>query len=156
MNMVGLPPGMIMTSSAIRSRRSAYGDRRPRPRATAGCRSPGCSHGGHRATPSRSLDDVVGRAKIRLSDTEIDDVASFRGKTRGAGEHRESVLLADPIESRDGTKHESPRTFACGLAAAAAEEVCRGLPRRWAAVQPIIRWIANRPSAKGPRETRPT
>ena len=49
----------------------------------------------------RGLDDVLGGAKIRLPDAEIDDVAALRGERRGARQHGECVLLADPIERRD-------------------------------------------------------
>ena len=50
----------------------------------------------------RRLDDMIGRAEIRLADAEIDDVAALRGKARRAREHSERTLLADPIERRDG------------------------------------------------------
>ena len=60
----------------------------------------------------RRLDDVIGGAEIRLADAEIDDVAAFRGEPRRARQHGERVLLADPIECRDGAKHGSPeRSF---------------------------------------------
>jgi hypothetical protein len=46
------------------------------------------------------LDNEIGRAKIRLTDSEIDDVAALRRKLGGAGENGEGVLLADAIECR--------------------------------------------------------
>jgi hypothetical protein len=53
----------------------------------------------------RRLDDELGGTKIRLADTEIDDVAALRRERRGTGENGESVLFADPTESRDGSQH---------------------------------------------------
>jgi len=53
----------------------------------------------------RRLDDEIRRAKIGLPDTEIDDVAALRRQRRGARQHSESVLLADPIECCDGFQH---------------------------------------------------
>src|SRR5262249_12395788 len=49
--------------------------------------------------------DVIRRAKIRLANPQIDDVAALGGQVRGARQHSESVLLADSIERRDGAKH---------------------------------------------------
>ena len=53
----------------------------------------------------RRLDNEIGRAKIRLTDSEIDDVAALRRKLGGARENRERVLLADAVECGDGSQH---------------------------------------------------
>ena len=106
MNMVGLPPGMIMTSSG----ETSTAKRLCRSAATAS-RS-GWNAGRRRIAVmavaqrlDRGLDDVVGRAEIRLADAEIDDVAALRGQRVGARQHGEGVFLADPVEGRDGLKH---------------------------------------------------
>ena len=54
----------------------------------------------------RGLDDVLGRAEVRLADAEVDDVAALRGERLRARQHREGVLLADAIEIRDGLQHD--------------------------------------------------
>ena len=56
----------------------------------------------------RRFDDEIGRAEIRLSDAEIDDVASLRGKLHGARQNGEGIFLADAIERGDGSKHGNP------------------------------------------------
>ena len=48
----------------------------------------------------RRLDDMGGRAEIRLADAEIDDVAARRREIGGARQHGEGVLLADAVERR--------------------------------------------------------
>ena len=53
----------------------------------------------------RRLDDMLGRAEIRLADAEIDDIAALGGELGGAREHREGILLADPVEGCNGAKH---------------------------------------------------
>ncbi len=53
----------------------------------------------------RRLDDVLGRAEIRLADAEVDDVATLAGELGGAGQHGKGVL--SPIRSKpaDGMEH---------------------------------------------------
>src|ERR1700722_4039631 len=53
----------------------------------------------------RRLDDEVGRAEIRLADTEIDDVAALRRMLHGSRQHGESIFLADAIKCGDGLEH---------------------------------------------------
>ena len=53
----------------------------------------------------RRLDDEIGRAKIRLTNSEIDDVAALRRKLCGARENSERVLLTDAIECSNGLQH---------------------------------------------------
>ena len=53
----------------------------------------------------RRLDNELGRAKIRLADAEADDVAALGGQRIGAGEDREGIFLADPVEIRDCLQH---------------------------------------------------
>ncbi len=60
----------------------------------------------------RGFDDKIGRAEIRLADAEIDDVAARRRKLRRPRQHRECVFLADPIERRNGAKHDPSSTVA--------------------------------------------
>ena len=52
----------------------------------------------------RRLDDVLGRAEIGLADAEVDDVAAGSRQLGGAGENRERVLLADPVEAGDSVQ----------------------------------------------------
>ena len=107
MNMVGLPPGMIITLSGETSTLKRL-----------------CKIGGHRLAQRRDavrrriavmavaqrlhrrLDDEIRRAEIGLADAEIDDVAALRDQGIGAGEHREGIFLADAVEGRDCTKHD--------------------------------------------------
>jgi hypothetical protein len=78
MNMVGLPPGMIITSSGETSTRKALvqvgGDRLAQ-RQDAGRRRVAVMAVAQRL--DRGLDDVVRRAEVGLADAEIDDVAAL-------------------------------------------------------------------------------
>ena len=102
MNMVGLPPGMIITSSGdtvdLEALVQVGGDRLAQ-RQDAGRRRVAVVAVAQRL--DRGLDDVVGRAEVRLADAEIDDVAALRGELGGARQHREGVFLADPVEGRE-------------------------------------------------------
>ena len=106
MNMVGLPPGMIITSSgdtldlealvqvggdSLAQRRDA--DRRRIAVVAVAQRL------------DRRLDDEVGRAEVGLADAEIDDVAALRDQLRRARQHGEGVLLADAVESGNRLQH---------------------------------------------------
>ena len=51
------------------------------------------------------LDDVRGRWEVGLPDPEIDDVAALALELRGAGQHREGILLADAAEGRNDGRH---------------------------------------------------
>ena len=107
MNMVGLPPGMIITSSGETSTLEALvqvGRHRLAQRRDAVRRRVAVMAVAQRL--DRGLDDVLGRAEIRLADAEIDDVAALRGQRVGARQHREGVLLADAVEGRDGLQHD--------------------------------------------------
>src|SRR5882724_5670285 len=88
MNMVGLPPGRIITSSGDTSTLK----RLPRSSATA-------SRSGGMPTVAQgfdhSLDDEVGGAEVGLADAEIDDVAALRRQRIGAREYGKGVFLAD-------------------------------------------------------------
>ena len=53
----------------------------------------------------RGLDDEVGGAEIRLSDTEIDDVAALRRQRIGTREHSKGIFLADAVERGNGLEH---------------------------------------------------
>ena len=106
MNMVGLPPGMIITSSGETVDAEAL-----------------VQVGGHRLAQrqdavrgriammavaqrlDRRLDDMVGGAEIRLADAQIDDVAALGGQRGGPRQHGKGVFLADPVESGDGPEH---------------------------------------------------
>ena len=106
MNMVGLPPGMIITLSGETStlkRLCKIGGDRLAQRRNAGRRRVAVVAVAQRL--DRRLDDEIGRAEIGLADAEIDDVAALRDKRVGAGEHREGIFLADAVESRDGFQH---------------------------------------------------
>ena len=110
MNMVGLPPGMIITSSGDTLDLEALvqvGGHRLAQRQDAVRRRVAVMAVAQRL--DRRLDDVIGRAEIRLADAEIDDVAALRGERGGARQHGEGVLLADAIEGRDGLQHGVPR-----------------------------------------------
>ena len=101
MNMVGLPPGMIMTSSGDTVTLIALvqigGDRLAQLRDAVRRRV------AMMAVAQRldcGLDDEIRRAEIRLADAEADDVAALRGKRVGARQHGEGIFLADPVEGR--------------------------------------------------------
>ena len=92
MNMVGLPPGMIITNRArprplalvqIGRHRLAQGRDAGRRRVTVMAVTQGLDRG---------FDDEFGGAEIRLADTEIDDVAALRAIRRGR-RRRVGVLL---------------------------------------------------------------
>ena len=106
MNMVGLPPGMIITLVGrdldLEALVQIGGDRLAQRRDAVGRRVAVMAVA---QRLDRGLDDKLGRAEIGLADAEIDDVAALRGKRVGAREHREGVFLADAVESRDRTKH---------------------------------------------------
>ena len=106
MNIVGLPPGKIITESGATLDLEALvqiGRDRLAQRQDADRRRVAMMAVAQRL--DRRLDNEIGRAKIRLTDAEIDDVAALRGKLRGTCEHGERVFLADAIESRDGSQH---------------------------------------------------
>ena len=109
MNMVGLPPGMIITLSGDTSTPK----RLCRSAATAS-RSGGMPFAGGVAVMAvaqrldRRLDDELGRAEVRLADAEVDDVAALRRQRVGAGQHGEGILLADAVEVGDGLQHGFP------------------------------------------------
>ena len=64
----------------------------------------------------RRLDDMLGRAEVRLADAEIDDVAALRRELIGAREHGEGVLFADAVEGGDGVQaHAGKRAFYVGM-----------------------------------------
>ena len=61
------------------------------------------------------------RAKIRLADPEIDDVAARGGELRCARKHGKGIFLADAVEGCDGTEHALsiiPALSCAGLARA--------------------------------------
>ena len=96
MNMVGLPPGRIITWSGETStpkRLREIGRHRLAQRQDAGRRRIAVVAVAQRL--DGRLDDEIRRAEIGLADAEIDDVAALGGERRGAGEHREGVFLAD-------------------------------------------------------------
>ena len=109
MNMVGLPPGMIITSSGdtldlealVQVRRHRLAQRRDADRRRIAVVAVA-------QRLHRRLDDEIGRAEVGLADAEIDDVAALRDELRGAREHGEGVLLADAVEGRNGLQHGSP------------------------------------------------
>ncbi len=114
MNMVGLPPGMIITSSGETSTRKSlvqiggdrFAQRQDADRGRVAVMAVAQRLDG-------GLDDEIGRAEIRLADAEIDDVAALRREVHGAGQHGEGIFLADTIESGDGLEHgHFPRNFA--------------------------------------------
>ena len=106
MNMVGLPPGMIMTlvrrhldlEALVQVGRDRLAQRRDAGRGRIAVVAVA-------QRLDRGLDDVVGRAEVGLADAEIDDVAALRGERIGARQHREGVLLADAVEGRDRFQH---------------------------------------------------
>ena len=106
MNMVGLPPGMIITSSGETVDAEALvqigGDRLAQRQDADGGRIAMMAVA---QRLDRGLDDMIGGAEIRLADAQVDDVAALRRERGGARQHGESVFLADPVESRDGSKH---------------------------------------------------
>ena len=51
------------------------------------------------------LDDMRRRGKVRLADAEVDDVMTLAGKFGRSRQHGEGILLADPVEGRDGGQH---------------------------------------------------
>ena len=103
MNMVGLPPGMIITLVGrhldLEALVQVGGDRLAQ-RRDAVRRRVAVMAVAQRL--DRGLDDVIGRAEIGLADAEIDDVAALRGQRIGARQHGEGVFLADAVERRDG------------------------------------------------------
>ena len=106
MNMVGLPPGMIITLSGDTSTLK----RLCRSAATAS-RSGGMPFAARVAVMAvaqrldRGLDDELRRAEIGLADAEVDDVPALRRERIGAGQHGEGVFLTDAVERRDGLQH---------------------------------------------------
>ncbi len=108
MNMVGLPPGMIIT----RVRRDVdaealvqIGGDRLAQRQDAGRRRIAVMAVTQRL--HRRLDDEIRRTEIGLADAEADDIAALRRERVGAGEHGKGVFLADAIEGRNGFQHVS-------------------------------------------------
>ena len=109
MNMVGLPPGKIMTSSGetpTSKRLCEIGGDRLAQRQDADRRRIAMMAVAQRL--DRRLDDEIRRAEIGLADAEIDDVAALCRKLRGARQHGEGVLLAETIEGGDGLQHGFP------------------------------------------------
>ncbi len=53
----------------------------------------------------RGFDDVIGGAKIRLADAEIDDVAALGCQQIGTRQNRERVFLTDTVESGNRLQH---------------------------------------------------
>ena len=106
MNIVGLPPGMIITAVGrdldAEPLVQVGGDRLAQ-RRNAVCRRVAVMALAQRL--DRRLDDEIGRAEIGLADAEIDDIAALRDQGVGAGEHREGIFLADAVESRDRFQH---------------------------------------------------
>ena len=106
MNMVGLPPGMIITLVGrhldLEALVQVGGDRLAQ-RRDAVRRRVAVMAVAQRL--DRRLDDVLGRAEVGLADAEIDDVAALRGERIGARQHGEGVFLADAVEGRDGLQH---------------------------------------------------
>ena len=106
MNMVGLPPGKIITASGetldFESFVQIGGDRLAQ-RQNADRGRIAVLAVAQRL--DRRLDNEIRRAEIRLADTEIDDVAALCRKLRGARENGEGVLLADTIEGGYGLQH---------------------------------------------------
>ena len=106
MNMVGLPPGMIITSSGetldLKALVQVGGDRFAQ-RQDADRRRIAVMAVAQRL--DRRLDDEIRRAEIGLADAEIDDVAALRRKLHGARQHGEGIFLADAVEGGDGFQH---------------------------------------------------
>ena len=106
MNMVGLPPGKIITASGetldLEALVQVGGDRLAQ-RQDADRRRVAVMAVAQRL--DRRLDNEIRRAEIGLADAEIDDVAALRGKLHRAREHGEGVFLADAIEGRNGFQH---------------------------------------------------
>ena len=130
MNMVGLPPGMIMTSSGETLDLEALvkvGGHRLAQRQDADGRRVAVMAVAQRL--DRRLDDEIRRAEVGLADAEIDDVAALRHELRGVRQHREGILLADAIERGDSLEH--------GVSSALFDVLC-------AAVQPNRPANANR------------
>jgi hypothetical protein len=48
------------------------------------------------------LNDMLRRAKVRLADAQIDDVAAGSRQGGGAGQHGKGVFLANTVKIRDG------------------------------------------------------
>ena len=106
MNMVGLPPGMIITSSGDTStlkRLCEVGRDRLAQRRNAVRRRVAVVAVAQRL--DRGLDDEVGRAEVGLADAEIDDVAALRRQRIGARQHGKGVFLADAVERGNGLQH---------------------------------------------------
>ena len=106
MNMVGLPPGMIITSSGDTVTLKTLvqvGGHRLAHWQDAGRRRVAVMAVAQRL--DRRLDDKIGRAEIRLADAEIDDVLALRGKRGGARQHGKGVFLADTVEGGNGLQH---------------------------------------------------
>jgi hypothetical protein len=56
----------------------------------------------------RRFDDMIRRLKIRLAYSQIDHRAACCGKRLRAGEHGESVLLANSVKCFDRLHHGGP------------------------------------------------
>src|SRR5215470_8943005 len=97
MNIVGLPPGRIITSSGD----TVTLKRLPRSAATAS-RSAVMSVA---QRLDRGFNDEIGRAEIGLADAEVDDVAPLRRERVGARQHGKGIFLADAIEGGNGFQH---------------------------------------------------
>ncbi len=106
MNIVGLPPGRIITSSGDTSTVEALaevGGHRLAQRRDADRRRVAVVAVAQRL--DRCLDDEVGRAEIGLADAEIDDVAALRRERIGTRQHRKGVLLPDAVEGGNCSQH---------------------------------------------------
>ena len=105
MNMVGLPPGMIITCRARPDLEALVqvGGHRLAQRRDAGRRRVAVMAVAQRL--DRRFDDEIRGAEIRLADAEADDVAALRRQRVGARQHGEGVFLADAVEGRDRFQH---------------------------------------------------
>jgi hypothetical protein len=53
------------------------------------------------------LDNVVGRAEVRLADTEIDDVSTLMGERCRSRQDGKGVFLAKSVEGGNGVEHSA-------------------------------------------------
>ena len=139
MNMVGLPPGMIITAVGRDFDAEAL-----------------VQVGGHRLTQGRNavcwrvavvalaqrldrrLDDEVRGAEIGLADAEIDDVAPLPDQLIGAGEHREGIFLADAVESGDRFQHGITPRYPAAPNRPRGPDFARSSPDRAAKIKPVM------------------
>ena len=154
MNMVGLPPGMIITSSgetfALKRLCEVGGDR------LAQLRNAVRRRVAVMAVADRldgGFGDVLGRLEVGLADAEVDDVAALGGKRVRARQHREGVLLADAVEVR---RRSSAWRFLSSLSSFPSPRVGEGgreqseRPGEGALKLPLSRLAASSGSAPSP------